>query len=135
MISTESMTAEMQTCIEISTDCQKMCIDTINYYKASKCIDITLMCMMRDCAQMSMMCINMMMDGSEFMGRTCEICAEMCERLAIACEKIKDDAKIIELAQACRKSAESCKMMARMSASYFRRSNFVTEKALLSSQV
>ena len=131
MISTKSMTAEMQTCIEISTDCQKMCIETINYYKGSKCIDITLMCMMRDCAKMSAMCINMIMDGSEFMGRTCEICAEMCERLAVACQAINNDAKIVELALFSRKCAQSCKQMGRMSDSYFRRSNFVTEDTLL----
>jgi hypothetical protein len=127
MITTESMTAEMQTCIEISTDCQKICLETLNYYKGSKNVDMNLMCMIRDCAEMSTMCINMIVDGSEFMGRTCEICAEMCDRLSAACERMRME----EIAIACRKCAESCKTMARMSVSYFRRSNFVTEETLL----
>lgn len=134
MTATESMTIEMQACLQACTDAHKICLDTMAHYMktAGKNTDMNLICMMRDCAEMCMMCMNLIMDGSEFMGRTATICAEMCEKCATACEMMNDNAEMMACALACHQCAENCKTLGRQSIAYFRRPNFVTEEALLS---
>lgn len=124
------MEAAKQTCIE----CQTTCIDTLKYCKTQgdKYIDMAMMSMLRDCAEMCMMCVNMMDDGSEFMGNTCALCAQICDRTAMACEQMSNDPTMMLCATICRKCAESCHAMSLNSAAYFRRSSSVTEEALLS---
>lgn len=116
MMMTETMTPEMQTCMNACTDCHKMCLETMTYCmsKGGRYMDMSMMSMMRDCSEMCMMCMSMIMGGSEFMGRTCMLCAEMCDRCAMACEMMSDDAKMMECAAACRKCAESCRAMQMM---------------------
>jgi heterodisulfide reductase subunit A-like polyferredoxin len=75
----------------------------------------------------------MINDGSEFMGNTCSLCAQICDRTAIACEQMGSDATMMLCATICRKCGEYCNSMGLNSASYFRRSSLVTEDALLSS--
>ncbi|MGM3304841.1 four-helix bundle copper-binding protein [Anabaena sp. WFMT] len=118
MMMTETMTTEMQTCINACMECHKKCLETMTYCmsKGGKYMDMAMMSIMRDCSEMCMMCMNMMMGGSEFMGRTCMLCAEMCDRCAAACEKISDDNKMMECAAACRRCAETCRSMQMMPA-------------------
>ncbi|MEA5616464.1 four-helix bundle copper-binding protein [Cronbergia sp. UHCC 0137] len=113
MMMTESITTDMQTSMNLCMECQKKCMETMTYCmsKGGKYMDTTMMSMLRDCAEMCMMCMNMMMGGSEFTERTCMLCAEMCDRCAAACGKMKDDSKIMECAAACRKCAEACRSM------------------------
>jgi hypothetical protein len=120
MTVTETMLAQMETCKLVCVECQTTCIEILNYCKTLGNVDMTLMCMMRDCAEMSMMCVNMIMDGSEFAGRTCELCTQMCVRTALACE-LHSDEKIREIAIICRQCAEHCQVIAQQSAAYFRR--------------
>ena len=128
MMLTESITAEMEACKIACIECQATCIETLNYCKTQSHTEqnITLMSMMRDCAEMCMMCVNMIVDGSEFMRRTCELCAEMCDRYAITCELLSNDAQMMAAAVVCRKCAESCKAVAMNSASSFRRPTSLT---------
>ncbi|MFQ4141275.1 four-helix bundle copper-binding protein [Chlorogloeopsis sp. ULAP02] len=130
---TESTITELEVCRKACTDCYKICIEILNYCKiqGGKYIDMTMVLMIRDCAEMCMMCINTIDDGSEFMGRICALCAEMCDRAAMVCEQMSDDAKMMECAVACRKCSEYCYQMGLQSASYFRRSSLVNEESLL----
>ncbi|MBC6433422.1 hypothetical protein FM036_23095 [Nostoc sp. HG1] len=75
----------------------------------------------------------MINDGSEFMGNTCSLCAQICDRTAIACEQMSSDATMMFCASICGKSAQHCNAMGLNSTSYFRRSSLVTEDSLLSS--
>lgn len=125
MMTTETKIAEVDACKLVCIECQTTCINTLNYCKTKDDMDMTLMCMMRDCAKMCMMCVNMIMDGSEFVGRTCELCAEICIRVAMACEQIHDDT-ITKTAATFYNCAEKCQSVAKQSASYFRRPNFLT---------
>ncbi|MBH8551411.1 four-helix bundle copper-binding protein [Nostocaceae cyanobacterium CENA357] len=134
-MTTESILAEMQACKQICIECQTTCLDTLRYCNSQggKYIDMTMMSMMRDCAEMCMICVNMINDGSEFMGNTCSLCAQICDRTAMACEQISGDATMMFCATVCRKCAEHCNLMGLNSASYFRRSCLVTEDVLVSS--
>lgn len=134
MTATEFTTLEMQACLQDCTNVHKICLDAMSRYlkTAGKSADMNLVCMLRDCAEMCMMCMNLIMDGSEFMGRTATICADMSEKCAVACEMMNDNADMMACALACRQCAESCKTLGRQSIAYFRRPNFVTEDVLFS---
>ncbi|QLE59425.1 four-helix bundle copper-binding protein [Nostoc sp. TCL26-01] len=134
-MTTESMLTEMATGKQICVECQTTCINTLQYCKTQggQYMDMTMMSMIRDCAEMCMMCVNMMNDGSEFMGNACSLCAQICERTAMACEQMTNDATMSLCAAICRQCAAVCHQMGLNSASYFRRSSLVTEDALLSS--
>jgi hypothetical protein len=130
----ETILSQMQAGKEICIECQTTCIDTLKYcqIQGGKYSDIQMMSMMRDCAEMCMMCVNMINDGSEFMGNTCSLCAEICNRTAIICDKMASDATMMFCAAICRHCAEFCKTMGLNSASYFRRSSLVTDELILS---
>ncbi|MBD2492770.1 four-helix bundle copper-binding protein [Nostoc sp. FACHB-280] len=130
---TESIITSVEATKESCIECHTTCIDTLKYCKnrGSQYIDMTMMSMMRDCAEMCMMCVNMINDGSEFMGNACNLCAEMCDRTAITCEQMSEDPTMRFCAAICRQCAEHCKAMALNSASYFRRASLVTEDVLL----
>jgi hypothetical protein len=118
MLKTESMSTEIQTCLSAIKECQKACMESMAYCmsKGGKYIDVRVMSIMRDCAEMCMMCANMMKGSSEFVGRTCMLCYQICEKCAEACENWSDDKKIMECIIACRKCAEYCKIIATVSA-------------------
>jgi hypothetical protein len=118
MMMTESMTTEMQNCMNACMECHKMCMEAMTHCmtKSGKSVDMTMMSMLRDCSEMSMMCMNMMMAGSEFMGRTSMLCAEICDRTVAACEKMTGEAKMTACANACRKCADSCRTMQKVAA-------------------
>jgi hypothetical protein len=133
-MTTNVMSIELKNCLEACTDCHKICLEAMTYCSERGCkyLDVSMMCMLRDCAEMSMMCVNLIMDGSEFAGRTCQLCAEMCFKCAIACDDMRDDPKMVEYAATFRRCAEHCKAIGLMSAAYFRRANLVTEPELSS---
>lgn len=118
MMMTESMTTEMQTCMNACMECHKICLETMTYCmsKGGRYMDMGMMSILRDCSEICMMCMNMMIGGSEFMERTCMLCAEMCDRCAAACETISDDSKLMECAAACRRCAETCRAMQKVTA-------------------
>lgn len=131
MIATEKMTenmmtgnmvVEMEACQQICIECQNVCMEALNYCKHKTNIDMSMMYMMRDCAEMAMMCVNTITDGSEFAGRTCELCAQMCTKTALAADLIADE-MMTKVAIACRKCAKSCDRIATQSTSYFPRPN------------
>ena len=113
MMMTESMTTEMQTCMNACMECHKICLETMTYCmsKGGKYVDMAMMSIMRDCSEICVMCTNMMINGSEFVTRTCILCAEMCDRCASACETISDDSKMRDCVTACRRCAEACRRM------------------------
>ncbi|BAY09231.1 hypothetical protein NIES2098_23930 [Calothrix sp. NIES-2098] len=135
MMTTESILIEMEACKQVCIECQTTCIDTLKYSKnqGGRYLDMAMMSMMRDCAEMCMMCVNMINDGSEFMGNTCSLCAQICDRTALACEQMSNDATMMLCAAICRKCAQHCNAIGLNSASYFRRSSQLTADALLSS--
>ncbi|WP_427159989.1 four-helix bundle copper-binding protein [Aliinostoc sp. HNIBRCY26] len=130
----ESISTTMEAAKQICIECQTTCTDTLKYCKnqGSKYIDMAMMSMLRDCAEMCMMCVNMIDDGSEFMGNTCGLCAQICDRTAMACEQMSNDPTMMLCAAICRQCAESCHAMSLNAAAYFRRASSVTEEALLS---
>jgi hypothetical protein len=133
MVVLETMTTETKLCLQAWENCQKACTQAMNYclQQGSKYLDMNLMSVLRDCAEMCTICANLATDGSEFMGRTSQICREMCERCATACETAIDDPQMKACVDACRQCAQWSASMGRMATSYYRRENFLTPEALL----
>ncbi|MFB2644718.1 four-helix bundle copper-binding protein [Raphidiopsis sp. BLCC-F218] len=110
MMMTESLTTEMQNCINATTECHKICLETMTYCmsQGGKYMSANLISAMRDCSEFCMICTNMLISGSLFAGKTCALCAEICDRCALACDNISTDKKMTVCASACRKCTEAC---------------------------
>ncbi|WP_353933225.1 four-helix bundle copper-binding protein [Okeanomitos corallinicola TIOX110] len=115
---TESMTTEMQTCMNACMECHKICLETMTYCmsKGGKHVNMGIIGILHDCSEMCMMCMNMIMGGSEFTLRTCMLCEQMCNRCAVACEAISDDRKMTKCAAACRRCAETSSSIQKVTA-------------------
>lgn len=124
----ETMNPQMQHCLNLLATCQAVCTETLGYgmQKGDDFADMTLMCSLRDCAEMSLMCTNMLIDGSEFMGRMFLIYAEMCKKCVMTCEGLSQDPQIAKCMEVCRECTEYCTTVGQMSSSYFRRPNLTT---------
>ncbi|MGI0492517.1 four-helix bundle copper-binding protein [Alkalinema pantanalense CENA528] len=98
---------------------------TLNEYlnQQDQQTDINLLCLLRDCSEMCVMTVNLITDGSEFMGRTCQLCSEMCEKCAAVCESVPQNQQLADCAALCRRCAEVCKSMGLQAMAYFRRPN------------
>jgi hypothetical protein len=107
------MNKEKQEAMQACKACYKMCLECMAY-----CMQMGDQymegLMLRDCAEMCQMCINMMTMGSVFVERTCSFCAEVCLRCAESCEAIGDDAKLKACAECCRSCAQMCQEMSMM---------------------
>lgn len=127
-----AFTPEMQLCLQAWKNCHQVCLETLNYCleRPGRYKNVGLLCSLRDCAEMSLICIHLMTDGSEFMGRTGLICEEMCLKCAKACEELGDDPQLLECAELCRQSANHAKSVGMAASSYFRRESYVTEPTL-----
>lgn len=115
---TESMTTEMQTCMSACMECHKICLETMTYCmsKGGKHVDMGIIGILRNCSEICMTCINMMIRGYDFAIHNCMLCAEMCDSCAKTCEKISDDKKMMKCAAACRRCAEACQVMQKVTA-------------------
>ena len=114
----QSMSGEMQQCIQECLNCHSVCLQTVPYclqmggeHAAAPHITLPL-----DCAEICQTSANFMLRGSELHPRTCGVCAEVCQRCAEECERFGDDAQMKTCADACRRCAESCRRMAAMAA-------------------
>ena len=114
---TSEMSQEMQQCVQICTECHKVCLTTVQHclqmggeHAAPHHIGLLF-----DCAQICQTSADFMLRNSEFHSRTCAVCAEVCEHCAQVCEQIGGNDQQMQLcAEICRRCAESCHSMAGM---------------------
>lgn len=107
------MDARMQECIELCSECHKVCVET-----AAHCLEMggrhaeaSHIRLLLDCAQICETSEDFMLRGSEAHGRVCTVCAEICQRCAEDCERFDDDF-MKRCAEVCRACAEACRRMA-----------------------
>jgi hypothetical protein len=113
------MTVEMRRCIEDCTECHQICLASVPH-----CLDMggehatpEHIRLLLDCAEICQTSADFMLQGSDFYGRICEVCAEVCERCAQSCESlVAYDPKLRECMGMCRVCAESCREIARVAA-------------------
>ena len=112
------MTAELERCIQHCMDCVNICEQTITHClmmggKHAAAEHITLM---MDCAEVCNSAAKLMLHGSHFHQRMCEVCADICEACAKDCERLAGgDRSMLTCAETCRTCAESCRHMVSVS--------------------
>lgn len=119
-LAAEHISAEMQACIELCSDCHDACLETVRHclerggeHAADQHITALL-----DCAQACDASRDFMLRGSDLHPAMCGVCADACERCADSCDAIgPDDDVMRSCAELCRRCAESCRSMAAMRAS------------------
>jgi hypothetical protein len=107
--------AEMQQCIDECTRCHHIRVQMVDHCLelGGKHANPAHIRLLLDCAEMCQTCIDFMLRGSGFQGRTCGLCAELCRACADDCERIADgDQMMLECVDECRRCAESCERMA-----------------------
>jgi hypothetical protein len=67
--------------------------------------------LMLDCSEICRACADVMVRGSPWHERLCEVCADVCVQCAESCEQL-GDSKMSECAETCRACAQSCRSIA-----------------------
>jgi len=103
-----------QECIDRCHTCEEVCLETVTHclHKGGKHAEAKHISTLLACAEICDTSARLMLLGSEFSGRACEVCAEICEACAVSCERLADDEAMQACADECRRCAESCRQMA-----------------------
>jgi hypothetical protein len=114
MTSDIRMTPEIQRCIQECLDCQRTCIETVNYCltMGGKHAEASHIRTMLDCAEICATAAGFMMRGSDYHARTCGVCAELCAACADSCQTIgPHDQTMQQCVEICRRCGSSCRSM------------------------
>ena len=115
MPQTQTLSPEMQQCIQNCFDCHRSCTET-----ASHCLQMggkhasadhirTLL----DCAQMCGVSADFMLRQSPVHPQVCGVCAETCRQCAESCSRLADgDSAMTNCAAVCQRCEQSCESMA-----------------------
>ncbi len=100
-------------CIDACQECHAVCVETILHClkMGGRHAEATHLRLMRDCADLCAQSVELMLRGSEFMGRFCALCADVCDRCAESCEGFRDDETMDHCAKTCRDCARACREM------------------------
>ena len=107
-MTTQTISREMQQCIEACIECQKCCVALETNCLKSGGADSRTIQTAKDCAEMCQMCSNFVMRESHFAVDICKLCSEVCKDCAAACDKTSRGSIAKECAVACRRCAETC---------------------------
>lgn len=109
----EHRSQAMNDCIQVCTQCDATCLETINYClgEGGKHAAPDHIILMTACADICNTAARTMLRGSN-VHAVCRACAEVCHQCAASCEAFGDDAEMQRCAETCRRCAESCEAMA-----------------------
>lgn len=103
-------------CIDLCSQCEVSCETVIMH-----CIDMggehaqpNHIRALQDCADICNTTANYLARKSEFVSQACDVCARVDGACAEMCEQFEDDEAMRSHAELCRRTAESCRSMARM---------------------
>jgi hypothetical protein len=103
-MTSETMSKEVQQCIEACRECQKSCVAL----ETSGGVDSKTIQTAKDCAEICQTCSTFVMRDSQFAASIRKLCAEVCKACAAACDKTSRGSIGKECAAACRRCAETC---------------------------
>lgn len=114
-----TLSSEMQNCIDNCIECQKVCFQmamTQDWQQAAgKPVEQDLFRLLINCAEICHVSANFMLSNSPLHAAVCAACADVCDSCAKSCDEAGGMA---ECAQASRRCAESCEDMARSHGAY-----------------
>ncbi|MGE5610773.1 MAG: four-helix bundle copper-binding protein [Bacillota bacterium] len=67
--------------------------------------------LLSDCGEICTLAERCILRGSEFMGRLCDVCADVCDRCAQSCEQRNDSQIMQQCIDDCHRCAEACRRM------------------------
>jgi hypothetical protein len=91
-------------CATAAKQCAEECLAEKDPQLFAACVKLN-----QDCSTICLVAAIMMAGDSDFVKRTCELCAEICEACAAACEKHAQVAHCQSCIAACRKCAAECR--------------------------
>ena len=104
---------DMQQRIATCLACYQSCLDSATGHcleKGGAHTDPRHLRLMLDCAEICRTSADFLIRGSEHLGLTCALCAQICERCATDCERF-EDAHMQTCAETCRRCAAACQEM------------------------
>jgi hypothetical protein len=108
--------SDMTRCISNCLATQRACLEALNYCLEEKGTSFSgkHIQLMQACVETCNLSVRLMSMHSDFHQQACELCFEVCEACSIECEKYEYDDVFKHAAEACRRSAESCRGMSGM---------------------
>ena len=107
----EHRSQAMNQCIEDCSQCERVCLETINYCLGEDHADSAHIALLAACADICGTGARTMLRSAAVHAAVCKACAEVCRECAASCEGF-DDAEMEGCAEACRRCAKSCDAMA-----------------------
>ena len=104
-MTTQTISREMQECIEACRECQKCCAAL----ERSGGVDSKTIQTAKNCGEICQTCTSFVTGESRFTAEICNLCAQVCKACAAACDKISAGSIAKECAIACRRCAETCR--------------------------
>lgn len=101
----------LEPCIEACNLCHAKCLHTAMVHclnTGGKHVKAEHFRLMLNCAEVCQTSANLMLSGSAFHMKFCELCADICEACAKSCEAI---GQMEDCVKTCRACAESCRKM------------------------
>lgn len=108
--------SDMSRCIANCMNTQRACLETLAYCLEEQGTSYSgkHIQLLQTCVETCNLSVRLMSVDSPFHQQACELCFEVCDACAIECERFEDDEVFKSCADACRRSAESCRGMAGM---------------------
>jgi hypothetical protein len=109
---------EMQRCIDNCLNCHEVCVRTMEHWfeLRGKNVAGSQIRALSDCSAVTQANAGFVIRGSQFLNRSCALCAEICRECERECGRMEDDLIMRRCADACRRCAESCERMAQVAA-------------------
>lgn len=105
-------------CYACATACKQCADEFVNAQEPEKFAPALKLA--QDCSTMCLVAAIMMAGDSDFVKRTCELCADICEAAADACQKHAHLAHGKGCADACRSCAAACRELIFKNSAYAR---------------
>ena len=105
-----SLDEHARACVRQCLACHASCLETVSFclLRAGAHAEARIVRKLLDCSDACQMTANTMLRFSDFVARTCELCADFCEAAAVECERF-DEEQMRECAAACRRCADACR--------------------------
>lgn len=100
----QTISKEVQECIDACRDCQKCCVAL----ETSGGVDARTIQTAKDCAEICQTCSNFVLRDSRYAADIRKLCAEVCKACASACDKVSRGSIGKECAAACQRCAQAC---------------------------
>ncbi len=107
-----SLTAQMQLCMEVCTASNQVCSETLIFYRQQGITAPGFLAALQGCADICASTAQMIKTGSSFFSLSCGICAEVCHHCVKEARAVSlPDPQVEKCIKACLECAGVCEQM------------------------